>query len=85
MFHRNIPWVEIHVLIIIHRSVGTQHALNVIMPNTYTQIHIHFVFAVKYRASLIDAEWKERLQQYFVWMKPLYGVACFVPMERMYM
>jgi hypothetical protein len=32
-------------------------------------IHIHFVFAVKYRTALIDAEWKERLQQYFVWME----------------
>jgi putative transposase len=34
------------------------------MPNTYTQIHIQFVFAVKYRAALIDAQWKERLHQY---------------------
>jgi putative transposase len=64
MFHRNIPWVEIHVLIIMHRSVGTQHALNVIMPNTYTQIHIHFVFAVKYRLGLIDSAWKDKLEKY---------------------
>ena len=34
------------------------------MPNTYTQIHIQFVFAVKYRAALIGKEWKERLHQY---------------------
>jgi putative transposase len=34
------------------------------MPNTYSQIHIHFVFAVKYRHALIDKEWKERLHQY---------------------
>jgi len=34
------------------------------MPNTYTQIHIQFVFAVKYRAALIDKTWKERLHQY---------------------
>lgn len=34
------------------------------MPNTYTQIHIQFVFAVKYRAALIGAEWKDRLHQY---------------------
>ncbi len=34
------------------------------MPNTYTQIHIQFVFAVKYRAALIGNEWKERLHQY---------------------
>ena len=34
------------------------------MPNSYTQIHIQFVFAVKYRAALIGSEWKERLHQY---------------------
>ena len=34
------------------------------MPNTYTQIHIHFVFAVKYRLGLIDKEWKEDLNKY---------------------
>lgn len=34
------------------------------MANTYTQIHIQFVFAVKYRQALIAPEWKERLHQY---------------------
>ena len=34
------------------------------MANSYTQIHIQFVFAVKYRATLIRKEWKERLHQY---------------------
>ena len=34
------------------------------MPNTYTQLHIQFVFAVKFRAALIGNEWKERLHQY---------------------
>jgi putative transposase len=34
------------------------------MANTYTQIHIQLVFAVKYRASLIAPEWKEELHQY---------------------
>lgn len=34
------------------------------MPNTYTQLHIQLVFAVKYRAALIQKEWKERLHQY---------------------
>jgi putative transposase len=34
------------------------------MANTYTQIHIHFVFAVKFRLSLIDKEWKEQLNKY---------------------
>ena len=34
------------------------------MPNTYTKLHIQFVFAVKYRASLIHNEWKEDLHKY---------------------
>jgi putative transposase len=34
------------------------------MANTYTQIHIHFVFAVKYRLGLINPEWKEQLYKY---------------------
>jgi putative transposase len=34
------------------------------MSNTYTKIHLQFIFAVQYRAALIDNEWKERLHQY---------------------
>ena len=34
------------------------------MSNTYTQIHIQTVFAVKYREALILPEWRERLYQY---------------------
>lgn len=34
------------------------------MPNTYTQLHIQFVFAVKFRAALIKVDWKERLLKY---------------------
>ena len=34
------------------------------MPNTYTQIHIQCVMAVKYRASLIQPAWKEHLHKY---------------------
>ncbi len=34
------------------------------MANTYTQLHIQLVFAVKYRAAMIQREWKERLHQY---------------------
>jgi REP element-mobilizing transposase RayT len=34
------------------------------MANSYTQLHIQFVFAVKYRAALIQNHWKERLHQY---------------------
>ncbi|WP_431244572.1 IS200/IS605 family transposase [Flavobacterium sp. P21] len=34
------------------------------MANTYTQIHIHFVFAVKYRNATIHKNWKEELYKY---------------------
>ena len=34
------------------------------MSNTYTQLHIQFVFAVKYRAGLIHSSWKEQLHQF---------------------
>ena len=34
------------------------------MPNTYTQIHIQCVMAVKYRQSLIASDWKEDLHKY---------------------
>lgn len=34
------------------------------MPNTYTQLYIHFVFAVKYRAALLDSKWDERVRLY---------------------
>lgn len=34
------------------------------MPNTYTQLYIHCVFAVKYRAAVIKPEWEDRLHKY---------------------
>jgi putative transposase len=34
------------------------------MPNTYTQIHIQCVFAVKFRAALITPSWEDRLYRY---------------------
>jgi putative transposase len=34
------------------------------MSNSYTQIHLQFVFAVKYRQALIQKAWKEQLHQY---------------------
>ena len=34
------------------------------MPNTYTQIHIQFIFAVKYRKALIATSWKDELHKY---------------------
>lgn len=36
------------------------------MANTYTQLYIHIVFAVKYRASLIDDSWAEKLRKYVI-------------------
>ena len=37
---------------------------NYAMPNTYTQLHIQFVFAVKYRKAMISREWKDQLHKY---------------------
>ncbi|KQO32649.1 transposase [Flavobacterium sp. Leaf82] len=34
------------------------------MANTYTQIHIHFVFAVKFRQAMIHNDWKDQLYKY---------------------
>jgi REP element-mobilizing transposase RayT len=34
------------------------------MPNTYTQIHVHVIFAVKSRSGLIRIEWKDELYKY---------------------
>jgi REP element-mobilizing transposase RayT len=34
------------------------------MANTYTQIHLQFVFAVKYRNGIIHASFKEELYKY---------------------
>ena len=34
------------------------------MANTYTQIHIQFVFSVKYRDGVIGSSWKEELYKY---------------------
>jgi len=34
------------------------------MANTYTQLHVQFVFAVKHREAQIQPEWKEKLHKY---------------------
>ena len=34
------------------------------MANTFTQLHIQFIFAVKYRAAMIQSAWKESLYKY---------------------
>jgi REP element-mobilizing transposase RayT len=36
------------------------------MSNTYTQIHIHAVFAVRNRESILDENWRERLYKYII-------------------
>jgi putative transposase len=33
-------------------------------PNTFTQIHLHGIFSVKYRKALITDPWKESLHRY---------------------
>ena len=34
------------------------------MANTFTQIHLHLIFAVKFRQSQIQREWKDKLYKY---------------------
>lgn len=34
------------------------------MANTYSQLHVQLVFAVKYRAALIQKSWQPRLHEY---------------------
>lgn len=34
------------------------------MANTYTQLYIHFIFAVQNRTSLIQPDWEEELHKY---------------------
>lgn len=34
------------------------------MANTFSQIHLHFVFAVKHRTGLIQSIWKDELYKY---------------------
>lgn len=43
------------------------------MPNTYTQIHIQFVFAVKFRKALIEDSYKQELYQYITGIVQNYG------------
>ena len=38
------------------------------MSNPYTQIHIQFVFAVKFRRALIHSSWKNELHKYITGM-----------------
>jgi putative transposase len=34
------------------------------MSNTYTQLYVHCIFAVKFRKAIIQQSWEERLHQY---------------------
>lgn len=34
------------------------------MANTYTKLHIHLVFAVKFRAAIIQSTWEDELHKY---------------------
>ncbi|GAB3221027.1 IS200/IS605 family transposase [Algoriphagus aestuariicola] len=36
------------------------------MANTFTQIHIHVVFATKFRNAQINAQWESRLYDYII-------------------
>jgi len=45
-------------------STPTESNKTKTMPNTYTQLYVQFVFAVKYRESLIKKEWKDELYKY---------------------
>ncbi|MDR1343571.1 MAG: IS200/IS605 family transposase [Prevotellaceae bacterium] len=43
------------------------------MANTFTQIHIHAVFAVQNRISLINKSWQERLYKYIIAVMQKHG------------
>lgn len=43
------------------------------MANTFTQIHIQFVFAVKYRDGLIHSSFKDELYKYMIGINKTYG------------
>lgn len=43
------------------------------MANTYTQLHIHIVFAVKYRAAVIEPVWEEEMHKYITGTVDHYG------------
>jgi putative transposase len=42
------------------------------MANTYTQIHIHGIFAVRSRIGLIQKEWKDELFKYITGIIQMY-------------
>lgn len=46
---------------------------NATMPNTYTQIHLHFVFAVKNRQALIYESIRDRVEKYITGIVQNFG------------
>ncbi len=46
------------------------------MANTYTQLHIHFVFAVKYRRSMIEESWKTSYTNILQELFKITGIKC---------
>ncbi len=40
------------------------------MANTYTQIHLQLIFAVQFRAALIEESWKDELYKYLTGIIP---------------
>jgi REP element-mobilizing transposase RayT len=43
------------------------------MPNTYTQLYIHYVFAVQNRISLINENWQANLYKYMIGITEQHG------------
>lgn len=43
------------------------------MPNTFTQIHLHFVFAVKHRQALINESIRTRVEKYITGIVQNFG------------
>jgi putative transposase len=43
------------------------------MADTYTQIHLHVVFAVRYRQGLIHSDWQDSLYGYITGIVQQYG------------
>ena len=57
-----------NLLIETHTTTQYQYPVGVSckMANTYNQIYIHLVFAVKYRDAVIEKSWRQELYQYII-------------------
>jgi putative transposase len=63
MNHIDITLNKTATLLRMHRTTYSYLAIKM-KPNTYTQLHIHLVFAVKFRKALISPTWNHRLHEY---------------------